>query len=301
MSSCYYDILGVSSTASEDEIKKAYKKLALKYHPDKNTNNKEDAEKKFKEISEAYHVLSDPNKRNRYDQFGKEGLNDNMPDFNPADIFSQIFGSQFGNQFGGGVRFENMQFNSFNGHPFGGGFQRRRKGEKIVKRINCTLEDFYTGITKKLKITRSIENENGSTTQESEVLEVQFPPGCPDQSYKVFPDKGDKKIGIEPSDIIVIIAQIAHKTFKRDGHDLHMFASVPFKDSIVEMKLPVKLLNGSTVVYKIPQRTSFESIHVVNDAGMPLGTNKFGRLIIHITVEFPHLTTEQAHRIISIM
>ena len=148
----YYDILGVSKGATEEELKKAYRKLAVQYHPDKNPDNKE-AEEKFKEAAEAYSVLSDPEKRQRYDQFGHDGLKQNGfggggfsgHGMSMDDIFSQ-FGSIFGDAFGGGG------FGSF----FGGNTQRRTSNRGADMRVNLrlTLEEIYSGVKKQIKIKR---------------------------------------------------------------------------------------------------------------------------------------------------
>jgi len=146
----YYELLGVQRKASADEIKKAYRKLAVKYHPDKNPGDKA-AEDKFKEISQAYEVLSDSNKRAQYDQFGHDGLRGtNYRDFNNVnDVFS-AFGDIFGGGFGGGI-FDEV---------FGGGGQRRRRGHQgqpgsdLRIRLPLSLEEIATGVEKKLKVRR---------------------------------------------------------------------------------------------------------------------------------------------------
>ena len=145
----YYDILGISKGASADEIKKAYRKKAIKYHPDKNPDDKE-AEAKFKQAAEAYEVLSNPDKRARYDQFGHqafEGAGGFGGGMNMDDIFSQ-FGDIFGSAFGGG-------FSGFSG-GFGGG-QRRVKGSNLRIRVNLDLEDIANGVEKKIKVKRKIQ------------------------------------------------------------------------------------------------------------------------------------------------
>eukprot|EP01119_Soliformovum_irregulare_P002862 TRINITY_DN1311_c0_g1_i1.p1 TRINITY_DN1311_c0_g1~~TRINITY_DN1311_c0_g1_i1.p1 ORF type:complete len:412 (+),score=144.13 TRINITY_DN1311_c0_g1_i1:46-1281(+) len=133
----YYDLLGVAPEASIDEIRKAYKKMAVKYHPDKNPNNPS-AEQKFKEVGEAYEVLSNEDKRGMYDQYGKDALKEGGH-ASAEDIFSQFFGGGFGG-FGG----------------FGGRNQGPRKGDDIVHELTCSLEDLYKGKTSKLAVTRNV-------------------------------------------------------------------------------------------------------------------------------------------------
>ncbi|NER15454.1 molecular chaperone DnaJ [Leptobacterium flavescens] len=146
----YYEILGVDKSASAAEIKKAYRKKAIKYHPDKNPGDKE-AEESFKKAAEAYEVLSDPDKKARYDQYGHAAF-DGAGGFgggnmNMEDIFSQ-FGDIFGGAFGGG-------FGGFGG--FGGGGQRRVKGSNLRIRIKLTLEEIANGVEKKIKVRRKVQ------------------------------------------------------------------------------------------------------------------------------------------------
>ncbi|MBT8303201.1 MAG: molecular chaperone DnaJ [Bacteroidia bacterium] len=146
----FYEILGISKGASESEIKKAYRKMALKYHPDKNPDDKV-AEEKFKKAAEAYEVLSNPEKKQRYDQFGHSAF-DGAGGFggggmNMEDIFSQ-FGDIFGGAFSGG-------FSGFGG-GFGGG-QRRAKGGNLRIRVKLTLEEIANGVEKKIKVKRKIQ------------------------------------------------------------------------------------------------------------------------------------------------
>ncbi len=151
----YYEVLGVSKSATDEEIKKAYRKLAIKYHPDKNPGDKE-AEEKFKEAAEAYDVLSKPDKRARYDQYGHAGVNGAggaggfSGGFSMDDIFSQ-FGDIFGGHFGG--------FSGFGG--FGGsssrGGRRVSRGSDIRIRVKLSLKDIMHGVEKKIKINKMVQ------------------------------------------------------------------------------------------------------------------------------------------------
>ncbi len=177
----YYEILGVSKTASDQEIKAAYKKMAIKYHPDRNPGNKE-AEEKFKEAAEAYDVLRDKDKRARYDQFGHEGVNGaggfggfgGGAGMNMDDIFS-MFGDIFGGHagFGGG----------FSGFGGGGGRKVNRGGDLRLK-VTITLKEAATGVTKKFKVRKSVPCSHckGSGSEDGQ---TQTCPTCGGTGYTV--------------------------------------------------------------------------------------------------------------------
>ncbi len=173
----FYEILGIQKNASPEEIKKAYKKLAVKWHPDrwgdKSEAEQKTAEENFKEVAEAYEVLSDPNKRQRYDQFGHEGLNGaggfGGGGFNAEDLFRDIFGSFHA---GGGGGFDDF-FSGFGG--FGGGGTRQKpvyKGNDLRRRVELDLSEIVHGTTKKFKIKKDVQcthcHGNGSEDGKTE-------------------------------------------------------------------------------------------------------------------------------------
>jgi len=182
----YYEILGVSKDASQDEIKKAYRKMAIKYHPDKNPGDKE-AEKKFKEAAEAYEVLGNPDKRKKYDQFGHAGVKGGAYSggggfggggMTVEDIFEQfgdIFGGGFGSAFGG--------FGGFS--DFGGGGGRRRtrrtsKGSNLRVKVTLTLEEIAKGATKKLRVNKYVPCDacNGTGAEHGDASAYSNCPTC---------------------------------------------------------------------------------------------------------------------------
>ena len=151
----YYEVLGVAKTASADEIKKAYRKKAIEFHPDKNPGDKV-AEEKFKEAAEAYEVLSDPDKRARYDQFGHAGVGGNggfggAGGMNMDDIF-QHFGDIFGGHFG----FGGGGFSDFFGGGSARGGRRVRKGSDLRVKVKLTLAEIATGTEKKIKVVKYV-------------------------------------------------------------------------------------------------------------------------------------------------
>jgi molecular chaperone DnaJ len=313
----FYEVLGVSRTASQDEIKKAYRQMAMKYHPDRNQGSKE-AEEKFKEAAEAYEVLSDQEKRQRYDQFGHEGLRGtNYHDFSNAnDIFS-AFNDIFSGGFGGGSIFDEM---------FGSAQRGRRRssasqgqpGSDLRVRLKLTMEEIAEGTEKKLKIKRQKKcdicggsgaksskgkspcpqcggtgelrqvsrsmfgqfvnittclNCGGEGTvikdpcsacsgegriQGESTIKVTVPAGVQEGNY--IPLRGQANAGRRngpAGDLIVVIEEEPHASFKRNGDDIIYDLWISFPKAVMGGEVEIPTLSGKA--------------KLVIDAGTPAG------------------------------
>lgn len=305
----YYKVLQVDRSAKDDDLKKAYRKLAMKWHPDKNPNSKKEAEAKFKTISEAYDVLSDPQKRAIYDQYGEEGLKGQMPPpgaggfsgmptdggsttfrFNPRnadDIFSEFFG--FSSPFGGmgdmggsrsgpGGQFSRSMFgddifSQFRGGGGGGegsASMPPRKGAAIERTLPCSLEDLYKGTTKKMKISRDATDATGRSTTVEEILTIEIKPGWKKGTKITFPEKGNEQRGVIPSDLIFIIDEKPHAVFKRDGNDLVATQKISLAEALTGYSAQITTLDGRTLTVPISSVISPTYEEVVKGEGMPI-------------------------------
>ncbi|KAK3140843.1 hypothetical protein QOZ80_5AG0406580 [Eleusine coracana subsp. coracana] len=219
----YYKVLGVGRGATDDELKKAYRSLAMKYHPDKNPSPQADS--LFKQVSEAYDVLSDPQKRAVYDQYGEDALKAGAPPppastrghgaqgfrFNQRsaeEIFSEIFGGAFGGAGprapGGGVPHGFPGFGGVSvGEASSGAVQR--KAPPIERRLAFSLEDLYKGATKKMKISRDVLDATGKPTNVDEILTIDIKPGWKKGTKITFPEKGNERRNVRPSDLVFIV------------------------------------------------------------------------------------------------
>ncbi|KAI3352921.1 hypothetical protein L3Q82_019502, partial [Scortum barcoo] len=282
----YYDILGIKRGASEDDIKKAYRKQALRYHPDKNKSP--GAEEKFKEIAEAYDVLSDPKKKDIYDRFGEEGLKGGGStgggggpgtfsytfQGDPHAIFEEFFGGRnpFGQFFGarnGGMDEEMDTDDPFARFGMGGsgmgGFPRsfssgmggmgghssvvkKHQDPPVVHDLGVTLEDVLTGCTKKMKISRKRLNPDGRTIRtEDKILEVQIKKGWKEGTKITFPKEGDQTPTNIPADVVFVLKDKPHPVFKRDGSDIIYAAKISLRDALCGCTVNAPTLDGRTV------------------------------------------------------
>ncbi|XP_062317532.1 dnaJ homolog subfamily A member 4 isoform X1 [Osmerus eperlanus] len=305
----YYDLLGVSPNASPDEIKKAYRKLALKYHPDKNPSEGE----KFKLISQAYEVLSDPKKRDLYDQGGEQAIKEGGMGgqfSSPTDIFNMFFG--------------------------GGGRMHReeRRGKNVIHQLSVTLEEMYNGATRKLGLQKNVicakcdgyggkkgtlekcssckgrgvqikvqqigpgmiqqiqsmcpdcqgqgekfnskdrcKNCNGHKVErKKKIIEVHIDKGMKDGQKITFHGEGDQEPGLEPGDVIIVLDQKEHEIFQRQDDNLIMKMDIKLVEALCGFKKTICTLDNRMLIITLPpgQVVMHKDVKVVQKEGMPI-------------------------------
>ncbi|KAI7741604.1 hypothetical protein M8C21_006899 [Ambrosia artemisiifolia] len=327
----YYKILQVDKNAKDDDLKKAYRKLAMKWHPDKNPNNKKDAEAKFKQISEAYDVLSDPQKRAIYDQYGEEGLKGGVPPpdaaggpegatyfstgggtpftFNPRnadDIFAEFFGFR---GMGGGGDGPGVRTTRFSSSMFGDGMGGNMGGfDNIFSSFGgggggmggSFGSELYKGTTKKMKISRDIADVSGKTMTVEEILNINIKPGWKKGTKITFPEKGNEQPNTIPADLVFVIDEKPHSTFTRDGNDLVVTRRITLAEALTGYTVHVTTLDGRNLTIPINNVIHPGYEEVVPREGMPISKDptKKGNLRIKFDVKFPaRLTPTQKTKI----
>ena len=276
----YYEVLGVSRNASPEEIKRAYRKVALQYHPDKNPGDKA-AEEKFKEASNAYGVLSDPEKRKIYDIRGHAGVHN--AGFQGYTNFEDIF-TNFGDIFGREV------FGNF-GDVFGDvfsrdtttGFGSRRHGN-VRTRLTIPFEESILGAEKRIQV-------NGRT------LTIKIPPGIKDGQSLRLANQGNLNANGQRDSLIVNIAVQPHPNFKRENLDLVTQAMVPFTLAALGGKVRIPTLKGE-IDLKIPAGTQPEQQLRIRGAGVVDASKRKGDLRVQVKIEVPRSLTRKQKELI---
>jgi curved DNA-binding protein len=290
----YYQMLGVPKSASAKDIKKAYRKLALKYHPDHNKGDKA-AEAKFKEISEAYAVLSDAEKRKQYDMFGADGFQrrftqeDIFRDFDfgsifsefgfgsgarGQNVFSQIFGDLGRGQFRGGGSPFDSPYGDFGGRPQG------MKGQDLVYELSITLEEAAKTTNKVISYRVGDRHEKVS---------VKVPAGISTGKKLRVPGKGQPAhYGGPNGDLYIQIKVIDHPLFRREGDDLIMSREIRFSEALLGAEIEVSAIDKKTLRLKIPPGTQSNAKLRLKGHGMPrMNRNGRGDAYVQVNIRVP--------------
>ena len=290
----YYEMLGVSKTASDDELKRAYRKLAMKYHPDRNANKKE-AEERFKELNEAYAVLSDKEKRKQYDTFGKEGFHqrfsqeDIFRGFDFDDIFSSLFGGRARRESRAGGR-GGVDFGDIFSRAYQGGGRASQKGEDALYELPITLEEAAFGGEKRISIPK-----NGKV----EEINVKIPAGIPSGKKLRVTGKGmEGRSGGLAGDLYLQISIRPHPVFDREGDDITVEKEIGFSEAVLGTTIEVPTLEGTKKV-KVPPGTQSHTKMRLKGLGVShfQGTGK-GDEYVKVIVRIPKRVTDKSRKLI---
>lgn len=319
----YYDVLQVPKGASDEQIKRAYRKLALKYHPDKNQGN-EEANKKFAEINNAYEVLSDGEKRNIYDRYGEEGLKQH---------------AATGGGRGGGM---GMNINDIFSNLFGGGSaeeeEKIAKGDDVIVELDATLEDLYMGGSLKVWREKNVikpapgkrdcncrtevyhrqigpgmfqqmseqvceKCQNVKFEREGYFVTVDIEKGMQDGQEVLFYEDGEPEIDGEPGDLKFRIRTAPHDVFRREGNDLHTTVTITLVQALVGFEKMLKHLDDHLIEIGSKGITRPKEVRKFKGEGMPLHfSTKKGDLYVTFEVLFPtSLSEDQKKKIKEIL
>lgn len=277
MSKSLYETLEISQDASSEEIKKSYRRLARKYHPD--INKDAGAEEKFKEINAAYEILSDTNKRKQYDQFGDSMFGgQNFHDFaskqgnvNLDDILSQIFSGRFGSF--GGANFGNASFNSFSGHGFD--FGNRHNQPNLDTNAQVTIP-FITAIL----------GGKHSVNVQGKKYDIKIPAGIKNNETIRLKGKG-QTIGSQSGDLLLKVSVAPHPQYNQEGDDLTKKFDLPLKTALFGGKVEIETLQ-KTITLKVPKNTKNAQRFRVKELGaINRKTKVYGDLYLEANIILP--------------
>jgi len=297
----YYKILGVDRNATEEQLKKAYRKLALKYHPDRNKGDK-GAEERFKEVNEAYAVLNDKEKRRQYDMFGAEGFQqrfsreDIFRNFDFGQVFKDfgfgsddLFGRIFGGPGGGRERVFSRAGDGFNnlGGPFGQPGQQPQKGVDLILDLQVGLKEAVFGCTRTVSFGRGGREER---------ISVNIPAGIFSGKKLRVPGKG-KEVpwGGASGDLLIRIQVAPDPRFTRKGNNLEITREISLSEAVLGTQIEVPTLDDKKLSLKVPPGTQSHTQMRLRGHGVPLtGSRGRGDLHVRLVIRLPKsLTPEQ--------
>lgn len=265
----YYEVLGVSKTATHQEIKKAFRKLAMKYHPDKNKDH--NAENKFKEINEAYEILSDEQKRKQYDQFGHTSNQQGAGGFNGFEGFGDI----------------NDIFNSF----FGGHARskRPRQGDDYQMRTNITFEESVFGKTIQQTLEKIV---NGHPTKTK--VDIKIPAGIQDGQQVILRDFGGKGVNGGPNgDLYIFVTIKEHSQYVRVGNDILIKMPVSILDILAEKVLTVPTPYGDETI-QLTNTTESGDVFTIRSKGFPSIRGGYtGSFLVKVNLVIPKMNAKE--------
>jgi DnaJ family protein B protein 4 len=290
----HYEILGIDSDASEQEIRKAYRALSLKYHPDKNSD--EDATKRFHEISTAYDILSDPEKRSQYD-FELKGSFPGFPGF-PGHGFQGFPGQGFGSMddifqmmFEG--KDANVQFFHGNGPVFIKRQNTVQKPQPLITELVITLEQAFNGVEVTVDFERIVVS--GVKTLEKDQIKFSIPVGIQEGETIMVPEKGHITNPFIKGDLHIRVKYATHPIFTRRGNDLICLKHISLKESLCGFLLELDHINGKKLRHNHSNSQVIKpgDQKIINSYGMVSRSGVTGNLVIEFMIDFPESLTEE--------
>ncbi|KAM9321145.1 dnaJ homolog subfamily B member 13 [Gastrophryne carolinensis] len=306
----YYSVLEIPRTATDSDIKRAYRKLSLKFHPLKNKDPA--ARHRFRQAAEAYDVLSDLRKKATYDKFGEEGLKGGVPaEFggeeawtsgyvyhgNAEKTFKEFFGGD--NPFADFFTPDGSEVNT----GFGGlrGRGAKKQDPPIERDLYLSLEDLYFGCTKKIKISRRVMNEDGHTSSiRDKILSIDVAAGWRPGTRITFPKEGDQGPNIIPADIVFIVKEKPHPRFTREGDHLIFTATIDLAKALTGCTVEVETIDQRLLHIPINDIVHPKYSKVVPGEGMRVAgdPSQKGDLILQFDIQFPeHLTPQKKQQL----
>lgn len=285
----YYDILGLTKDSTNDNIKKAYKKLAFQYHPDK--NNSPDAENKFREISESYDILSNADKRRMYDNFGYDAVSSDIPHINPIDLFQSLFNVDF-TGLGENMNSNIFMFSDLSSLPYQG------RQNKMTYNLDCSLEELYQGTQKEFYVPHTTIKGNKSTK-----YIINIKKGSKHGDNIIVKEGGNFIASLNlTEDLVIQIVEIENTRYKRNGNDLYVIETITLCEALTGVNLHVDHFNGPLKV-KISDIVKPNQMFQVFNKGMPIKHDSkslgdgskidYGNLIIDLQIEFPESLSDK--------
>lgn len=290
----FYKILNIDKSSNTNDIKKAYKKLAFQYHPDKNKSK--EAESKFRDISEAYDILMDSDKKRMYDNFGYDAVSGEIPQINPLDLFQSLFNVDF-TGLGEGMNSNIFVFSDLSSMPFSA------LNASMKYNLECSLDELYHGTQKEFNITHSVKNSSGDIVNKSTKYVINVKRGSKNGDNIVVKEGGNYISQFNNyEDLVIQIVELPHPRYKRKDNDLYVIENLTLSEALTGVNMYIDHFDGSLQV-KISDIVRPNQMFQVFNKGMPIkhdnksigdGSERdFGNLIIDLQIEFPESLGEK--------